>query len=256
MTMNTKWLYPFVLLALIGAGCSSPITTPEVSAPTAAPAAGTPAAPTALAGCSHPYYPLRAGSSISYQMPTKTGTQIMKVSVTANTGDQATLNYVFPDTNVELNQTLKCTAGGVYPESYLDLASQISGVSVNSETKNVSGPLLPADVKVGSEWDTSFDVVIHIDSAQAAAIGITEMNQTTVTHRKAVGFEDVTVPAGTFHALKVESHMTSTITGIPGMSTPRVSDTTEYWVEGVGLIKSDSASSGGSSVMEATEVVK
>lgn len=228
---------------MVGAGCPSPSGAPTASRPVAS------------SGCSHPYYPLRPGSSITYRMTTGENVNTLKVSVTENTGDQAKLTYAFPEGGINIDQTLTCESGGLFSESYLDLASEVSGMNFRSETKSASGPLLPEGLGVGSEWDSSFDIVVHVDSGPVHDAGISEINETFSIHRKAEGFESVTVPAGTFNALKIQSHFTVATTGVPGMSSLSF-DTTEYWVEGIGYVKTASESGGVVSVIEATEIVK
>jgi hypothetical protein len=56
-------------------------------------------------------------------------------------------------------------------------------------------------------------------------------------NRSVMGTEEVTVPAGTYTALKVKSHMTMESADLPVPMNTAV-DSIEYWVKGVGMVKS------------------
>ena len=93
----------------------------------------------------------------------------------------------------------------------------ISSVS----TITSSGVTLPNDIAQGEQW--SQNITVTTDSGSS----IIETNYT------AVGFENISVPAGNFYALKVEQSGYVTIFGQKGAM-----HGFNWYAEGVGLVKS------------------
>ncbi len=246
-------------LALLGAGCASnttpspsgasdsSITPPVVTRPTET---GSPA----TSACAHPYYPLKQGYDVKYRISSRDfqgAPQVTHYSqrVTGATANSVTLTSLFEGTvgerTLSADQTLQCEGGHLRATAYVDFSSQLMGGTAptfRTETRNVTGDLLPADLHVGSEWNGSFAVTMTPANAAAenAPLG-RGIDLTIRTHRKVVGEETVTVPAGTYQALKIQAE-----TGMDGGATPGDTNlvTTEWWVRGVGLVKSVFAAGG------------
>jgi hypothetical protein len=229
-------------LFLLGAGCAG-------QAPQGASQA-TPSVPKGRSSaCSHPYYPLAKGYAVEYQ--TTTGGKVFSYStrVTEQTGESIKLvNHV---NQIDVEQTINCSGGSLRAEGYADLGSALKGQKITTETKSVSGEMLPKDLHVGSSWDTDFHVILH----GIASFGDADAT-ITATH-KALAEESVTVPAGTYTALKVETK-TTIVMKIQSLGDlpPITIATTEWWVKGVGLVKTKTAAvaSEGDSITEATKV--
>jgi hypothetical protein len=203
-------------------------------------------------GCSHPYMPLRAGSSITYSSSGAEGTTWTQ-TIVENTGESATMRVHFPEENIELQHTINCESDGVYGEGYLDLNSAMTGQRLESRTVSASGPMLPADLDVGSEWSNHF--VLEVSGPSFAAMGGVGTNTLDIS-RRAVRRERVSVTAGTFDALVVEASF-NMLTEVGALSLPIAFTQTEYWVEGVGMVKSEGGGAGGeASVVQATRITR
>ncbi|MBP7134428.1 hypothetical protein KBA73_04400 [Patescibacteria group bacterium] len=261
-------------LVLLGAGCAS-------SAPSAAPtsADGSSSVPAlvatrpgetgapAMSACAHPYYPLKQGYNVRYRISSRDFQGAPQVThynqrVTSADANSVTLTTQFEDTTgattFSADQALRCDGGHLRATAYVDFSSQLMGGAApafRTETRNVTGDLLPADLQVGSDWTGSFAVTMTPANAAAenAPLG-RGIDLTIRTHRRVVGEETVTVPAGTYQALKIQAE--TGMDGIAGGSENTDLVTTEWWVRGVGLVKSVFAAGGamGDIVTEASSI--
>ncbi len=167
--------------------------------------------------------------------------------------NQATLTYTVEGVTVE--HRLGCRNGALSEMSYLDLGSAMTG-RVQATTRNVEGVLLPENLQVGSTWRNSFDITMTGTGASNAI----NMDATMSAERKVVGEEQVTVGAGTFTALKIQGrtkmHFATLITADQRMPDV-ILETTEWWVRGKGLVKTEtrSGSFGSGFSSEATSIV-
>lgn len=242
-------------LVLAGAGCgksqspAAPAATPEKPV--------VPAALVPLSPCDHPYYPLIPGYSIDYSTVSngqETGYTFVVDSVGA---DSANISFKFgAPVNAAVSQELGCRAGTLYAKTYLDMGSVLGGVDIKTETKSVTGDIMPADLKPGVTWTTRYETTIIPGPTFPAKIG--NMTSTVDSVDTVIGEETVTVPAGTFTAMKIEEKSTTSVI-IPGMPTmtPQVGTSYQWWVKGVGLVKSTTGSATvGEGVVEATAIHK
>ena len=211
--------------------------------------------------CAHDYYPLAPGYSITYRN-TAGESQTEYTMVVADAGDEAArMEFSFPpeeeeDEPMSFTQELICSDGNILPQGYLDMSSAFGDVRVSMETDNVEGVLLPQALPVGATWDTSYDLTVTPEEGSFPMAGFGSMTSSLSITNSVLTEESVTVPAGTYDTLKVES-VTTTVTEIPGLpsSVPPTETTVtnyQWWAEGVGLVKMEN--SDGSSVTEAVSV--
>lgn len=239
-------------LILLGAGCFSPPATPEADAP----ASSEPVA-SAPSECGHPYYPMKPGSAITFQSIFKDRPDEFTVTVKSNADGKATLEYDFEGVGKLLTQAVECDKdGSLKAKGYLDLASALSESKFEIETKTVSGVFLPADLKVGSEWGSIYDVnITPQDSAVLKSLGITTINQQATISNQAMAQERITISAGTYEALRVETKvkLDATLSGSSPMNAITVTGT-EWWVRGIGMVKSASVANGTQVILEAKTI--
>lgn len=260
-------------LVLLGAGCGR---ADHSATGTGAPAADhSPSAMVARDGgttaprsaCDHPYYPLRTGYEIHYRSTfpaigrVSSGSYSLKV--TNSTSDSVTLAAIFDSSTpgqppITSEQIIDCSNGGLRARSYLDLGSRVTGAGASNRfnviTRNSSGEMLPQDLHVGSEWHGAFDVTMQAATSTAMPTVAPDsplarpMDLSVSVTRRAIAEETVRVPAGEYQALKV-----SATTNL-GLGTPITG--TEWWVRGVGMVKSsyDLGSGSENIVTEATSV--
>lgn len=252
---------PFAALVFLGAGCAGASEPSAVPNPDGTPAArvetGRINGATATSACAHPFFPLKNGYSITYANRYTGGTS--NYSMTASNVDErgATMTIVY-ESGLRSEQRYTCSNGAVQATGYVDMAAGMSGASATAQTRSVEGELLPQNLRVGSRWNTRFVIAMQLGAVLPEAtntVGDT-MNGTVFIQREAIAEEAVTVPAGTFRAIKVKAETDLRIDTGPGASPenypPSVSY--EWWVEGKGLVKT---TMGGdqSIVSEATAIV-
>ncbi|HTM68097.1 MAG TPA: hypothetical protein VL426_02255 [Candidatus Binatia bacterium] len=249
-------------LVILGAGCGKkPPQNPPSPPPAAvrpAPAPSEPPVPPppgpAVNLCDNPYFALAAGMRIEYESSDANGKvspytmTVMEASAAA-----AKLSYYYPATKYTFAQEIVCKDGSVTTETMLG-APGASG-SAATQTKRSEGQLLPKDVHAGSTWSASYETVLTTQAAPGAASAPVTM--TVDAKSKAVGEEQVTVPAGTFTAMKVETTSTANLVmeGAPP-SDPRITMTQQWWVKGLGLVRSVSKADGGTTTVVATKVTR
>ena len=130
--------------------------------------------------------------------------------------------------NVEGAQMTAAIEGQCTPEGIIIMDAPGATTNVTSESGsatvtavNVSGVSLPKDIGQGQQWSQVVEVT-------------TQMGKSTIeTNSTAVGFENITVPAGDFYALKIEQSGYVTVLG------QKVAMHGYQWLaEGVGVVKS------------------
>ena len=215
-----------------------PTATFEIT--TAQSPAGTESAPPlAEAGlCNNTYFPVVEGATWTYQ---STGGPMggygFTDTITSVRADGFTLTSQFDD--LTRTQEWGCTSEGL-------VALQLGGTSaatlnsqemqVNLNVSNVSGISFPAAIEPGVTWQHALEFTgkMIVGGQEIDANGSAQSSFT------AIGMESVTVPAGTFEAMKVRVDSTINITGVfQGVSLPlTISSPYDYWfAPGVGWVK-------------------
>ena len=220
------------------AGTSEIPTATELSG-TEAPVTSGGGMPVAGAGlCANAYYPVREGATWTYASTgSVAGDYSFTDTITAVREDGFTLTSQFKD--LTRTQEWACKPEGL-------VALQLGGTSAATlntdnmqasfDVNNVNGVTYPAEIKPGDTWQHTLEFTAKMTVAGQGmdATGDAKSNF------QAVGVESVTVPAGTFDALKVHIDTTININGnFNGVSFPvTVSSPYDYWfVQGVGWVK-------------------
>lgn len=200
----------------------------------------------AQAACDMQTY-LPAGTR-TYQMSSGADKSTMTIKATPLSGDRMNVQTTMNGKTTPVVWT--CTASGMKAS----IPAGEGGAQVN-----VDAGFLPnaRNWKAGYSWNSSNKVNVN-------APGVGAMNMTSTTVSKIVKQEKVTVPAGTFTALRVDS-TTSMKTSLPaGTRLPPGMDlnqmmggkttTSAWYVQGVGMVKTTSAE--GSFSMVLTKIGK
>ena len=233
-----------ILFSFALAACNGSLTPPTPSA-TSQPSANppTPTQPTATpigtGLCANTLAPVKAGATWTYR---NTGGPVSPSTFTT------TITEVRPDgfsTSTKLadtgtaEQDWACKPEGLVAlgTGPTGLALSLQGIKVDLTVSNVSGVTLPAKVEAGMQWPYGFDVDGSLSQGNLSAT----VKGNVSTASQANGTESVTVPAGTFDAMKVESVTTLSVTanyqGIPLPLTATL-NTTFWFAPGVGWVKS------------------
>jgi hypothetical protein len=178
--------------------------------------------------------PLKTGYRAVYKsnMPNQNG---YTMSVEHALAGQVDLKYAAG--SVFVNHTITCQNGELNENSYLDLSRFFvaNANQVSLEATHLDGAILPANLGVGSHWTAHFKGGAHEQRS-----GVSSEVEVTAD-RTVASTESVTVPAGTFTALKVNTVFTiktKVLSPIVTELPPIVANGTEWWVEGKGLVKS------------------
>ncbi len=252
---NRRILLSFVFaFALLLAACGGAEATVEGSVSAEEPAAPTPApTETEPAGlCDSPYFPVVEGATWTYAGTGLSGSYDYTTTIDAATEAGFTLTHTFSD--LTATQEWTCSGEGI---AALDYASgpeavvNTAGLTATFETTGSSGLSMPKDLSIGETWTQTYDLAgeVSVAGQNVTATG-------TVTHTyTAVREESLTTPAGTFTALVVEANSVFDLQGSMGiisMPFSFSSTTTNWWVEGIGMVKSTSqVSMEGSEPMDA-----
>ena len=239
--MSSLFIASMLGVLLIGAGCASS----GVSIPT----------PLSVGGsrCDHPYYPLRVGTKMEYASSAKSALHSSySWEVTEAAGDHAKLAYHFSPTLTTVSD-VTCSDEGLRMDSYMNTAGANEQMTV--KTLRADGQYVPRDLRVGSEWTNNYEVEATNTNPIAIRMGFGTTHMTIDTKNKAVSEEKVTVPAGTFTAIKVESvNNTSTVLGVGKPASTFAITSYLYFVRGKGLVKTETVSNGVTMGVEATKI--
>ena len=152
--------------------------------------------------CAHQYYPVRQGSTWTYQ---STGSPAddyrFTDTITAVRDDGFTLTTEYE--KFSRTQEWSCSPEGLFA---LELggpvvaALQSQAIELNLGLKNMSGITFPHDIAAGDTWQQilEFDGDMNIAGEEGTASGTAQANFS------ALGMENVLVPAGTFDAMKIQ----------------------------------------------------
>jgi hypothetical protein len=257
-----------LLMILVLAACSTPsvptqeIPTETAQAPATDPAVdstatvegSTPTAEQSL--CANLYYPVRQGTTWTYKSTGgPAGEYSFTDTITSVRDDGFTLSTQIG--GLTRTQEWTCTAEGL-------AALQLGGapaamlnsqnIQLNLDLNNTTGVTFPRQINPGDQWQQTMDVAGNVTmmNEEAEASGNAQMSFSTV------GNESVTVPAGTFDALKVEVDVTLNVNATyEGLTLP-VSFTGEYtywFAPNVGWVKASGTGNVlGSSFSDTTEL--
>ena len=267
-----KPILSLLLITLLAAACAaqpamplvqaqaSPTAFPPTTATepaTAAPATaegGMPAAGTGL--CANAYYPVRQGATWNYKStgsPAGDYTFIDTITSTRNDGFTLTTQ----SGSLSRAQEWACKPEGLVAQQFGGAPAALlnaQSLQFDVQASNVNGVTFPSQIKAGDQWQHSLDLQGNVSAAgqQGAAKGTARNNFT------AVGVESVTVPAGTFDAMKIKIDTTIDMkVSYKGLPLPvQFTSSYTYWfVQGVGWVKSSGTGNiAGQSYSETTEL--
>ena len=206
--------------------------------------------------CTNVYYPVRQGATWTYKSSGgPAGEYGFTDTITSVREDGFTLSTQIGD--LTRAQEWTCTAGGL-------AALQLGGapaamlnsqnIQLDLDINNSTGVTFPSQINLGDQWQQTLDFTgsVSVANEEAGATGDAQMNFS------AIGNEGVTVPAGTFEALKVEVDVTLNINATyEGITLPvTFSGEYTYWfAPGVGWVKASGTGRVlGSSFTDTTEL--
>lgn len=219
-----------LLLSLTGMACGSTSSTPAPATtgsenPPSSPA---PQGPTVSTNCDNPWFPVVEGATSTWQVSSSAGEAVRTATikdVAANGFSVERKGELSSGREYTLVERWSCVPAGLvqYPTGELvAVATGLNGEVTASVGEN-EGATLPRDIQPGDTWHQAFN---------GDVTGPESTTNWTVNYDfAAVGLEEVTVPAGTFTAMKLTNHISWPNSGIPEM------DMAYWFAEGVGLVK-------------------
>ena len=225
-----------------GEGGSGSEAGPQVSATEASPTAvsvDTPAPSSANGECANTYFPVIQGATWNYEV---TGGSSDTVNYTDTiselTGDGFVLTSEFDDAT--RTQRWSCKSNGLLALDFGGASATLAVADLQAvfDTTKVSGITLPRDLTAGDTWSQSFT----IEGNQALPGDQTAEVKGSVDYSSTAGeMESVTVPAGTFEALRVESTTKMDITiKLSGFTVPTTIEGTvvRWYAPEIGYVRS------------------
>ncbi len=193
---------------------------------------GTLGVPVSSAGgtCDQAYYPVRSGATWTYRTDLSTNKSSQHTITLENVTDTSfTQHQVFgADTKstVDIRLNWVCDAKGLTSSLSKNNTVASSTTQVNATIIKQSGVVIPANLGAGSSWTFS--------QTSAMKMGGQDLQIPSEATFKAAGEERVTVPAGSFTALKITGVTKITM---PGTGKANTMNTTAWYARGVGMIK-------------------
>lgn len=254
-TLKTFLAISALLLSMLACTLGSP--APEASATQPAEAENVASTPesttnTTVGACANPYLPVVVGATWNYKLTGST-TDTYTRSIIAADASSFTDQDVF-GTGVTRQGKWNCENGNLTalnPTSGNSASVNTENVSVDFQTTEFSGVSLPGVINIGDTWTqtTTLEGTETINGTQMPA-----KNQFSNTCT-AAGTESVTVEAGTFDALRVECQTVMNITITMNESPIETAvnlNTTNWYAEKIGLLKTVSTGEGFDSTTELT----
>lgn len=222
---------PMLALAIVACGAQ---TSGQVgSSPSAASSAAAAPQSAAKGPCTNPYMPVVTGATWTYAVTNNVnGASTSSSAITAVASDSFTLAVKSPD--VSWTETWSCNRDGLLQLQNNGGAAGATfsgpdGTATVTTTAN-TGLTLPLTIKPGDTWTQ------RTDYSLTSSAGVSGTSTTTYTF-KAIGPESVTVPAGTFEAMRVDMNVASAFTFADGKVLPSSSSASTWLVKGKGLAK-------------------
>ncbi len=247
-------------LLVLSTACSPRAATGTQPSPAVPPTATPEPTNTPPAGglCSNALWPVKTGATWTYTNSDQaSNSESFTTTITNVRPDGFTVSTPFSN-SAAISQEWACKPEGLVAlslgagESGLGLS--LAGVQANLKTSNPTGVTIPANVQAGSKWTYGLDIAGSISQGTLSA----DVNGTVASDLQAMGMESVTVPAGTFNAMKIQSTSTfKVVADYHGLSLPLTSvvNTTFWFAPGVGMVKStEDGELAGSSLSASTEL--
>lgn len=191
--------------------------------------------PTPLSNCANPYFPSTLGTTWTYSGSNSFSGSYTRTDTVSQSGSSS-FNVDTSVSTIAYSVTYSCTPAGLTAS---DPVTQYAGALLSSPSSQVtvnltsnSGLTLPANVKPGDTWQQSADF-----EASSPNLNI---NGRFIFNYTAVGMESVTVPAGTYDALRVDATIDILVSAF---HVSAGTYTTSTWLApDVGIVKSQGAS--------------
>lgn len=225
-----------VLSILFLSACNLPsrqIT--QVETPVATTAAIFESLPTPTSECVNPYFPNRMGDTWEYSGANSAIGAYTRTDTITDSGAEA-FSQQTTLSNITYSVSYTCSSFGLLSndpvQQYAGALLSSSDAPVNLILRSNSGSSLPAEITPGDTWQQTAD--------WDATTPEINMSGRFIFDYTAVGYENVTVPFGSFNALRVDTTIRIEVTGFRILAGTYM--TTTWMVPDVGIIKIEGSS--------------
>ena len=206
--------------------------------------------------CSNIYYPIREGATWTYK---NTGSPAGEFGFTDTVTSVRDNGFTLTS---QLGNSVSTQEWACQPEGLVALqlggapamTLTAQGIQLNLEINNVGGVTFPKEITAGNQWQHNLDFDGQVKMAGQSG----EAQGNALTRFTAIDSEIVTVPAGTFEAMKIQVEPTLNINvGVQLLSIPiTVGGTYTYWfVQDIGWVKANGTGNfAGQSLSETIEL--
>lgn len=206
--------------------------------------------------CANTYYPIHEGATWTYKSTgASSGDYEVTETITAVRKDGFTVTSLIGDE--PQIQEWGCTEQGLVTlqlsnSTAATLSTQSVGLDL--EMKNASGVTFPKKLEPGQEWSHELEFIGKVGISDTSAMAGGRVHTDFIAR----GMESITVPAGTFEAMKVDTVTTlDTNMKVQGWEVPSAfTSTSTFWfVKDVGWVKTiNQGELGGQSFTEVIEL--
>ena len=238
--MRSTKLTRFAAIALLfafAAACSPIAPTPTPIPPTPTPTV----TPNPAGLCANNLIPVKEGVTWTYNNNVDTSNaEQFTAAITDVRHDGFTVELTSAG-NPTLKQDWFCKPEGLVASGIGSgqgfMGINVAGIDADLSTSNPSGVILPPSVQQGTQWPFGIDITGKLSQGNVSA----DLKGSLASTMQAVGTESVTVPAGTFNAIKVQGTPTLNVNATyQGLSLPFSSsvNATLWFAPGIGWVKS------------------
>jgi hypothetical protein len=202
----------------------------------------------AATACDHPYLPLRTGATWTYSGSDGQLTWSISSAGGSPEAGSATMEMAMPSVNMTVHWN--CSSAGIVSYDFASIrAAEIGDVATMDIVDNSGTWLPPAErLTPGSSWGNEYTIVMNVPDV--AEIG---NMSTVISETWSVGGEEtVSVPAGTFEAIRIDGTANMTVS-TPMGEVPSITMSMSYWfARDVGIVRFTNAGEGFSSQSDLT----
>jgi len=178
--------------------------------------------------CNNPYYPISDGATWVYDID---GSSQAVHTMSVEEEGSFKIAIVGVDSAAVLEG--RCSEAGILLlESGMEGSYFTDSGSSSTSSDYQEGVTLPNNLQVGDEWSQT--------TGLTAEAGDLSQNARVISNYRVVGVESVTVPAGTFDALKIEQRSTMIFNG-----QELLTEATLWYALGVGNVRTENGLTGG-----------
>jgi hypothetical protein len=225
-----------ILSITLFTACNLPerLANPTTS-PTSAISSFTESIPAPTSPCANPYFPNQVGDTWEYSGSNSAVGAYTRTDTITDSGPES-FTVATTLANVPYSVSYACSSTGLTAD---DPIQQYMGAILSSPNGPVqvqlisnTGTSLPAKISPGDTWQQTAD--------WKAVSQEFNMSGRFVFNYTAVGYEDVSVPSGTYHALRVDTTIRIEVSGFRILAGSY--QATSWLVSDIGLVKSEGTS--------------